>query len=134
MKKHLLIISLIIILLTGCGGKGDYVTITTEPDSYSPTMSSVRGITMTPEFTSEKTYDNIIFHWKTSVGEFVGVGKEAINQGESVTWSVVENDESLNIDEPIIINLAVIESDSENILTYKALKIIQENGFYRVEE
>ncbi|HHU17907.1 MAG TPA: hypothetical protein GXZ70_06845 [Clostridiales bacterium] len=89
---------------------------------------------MTPNFITDNSYENIVYHWKTSVGEFIGVGKEAINQGEPVTWSAVENGEAVNTDEPIIINLAVVDSDSEIILAYNALTIILENGYYKVEK
>lgn len=122
---------IILLLLTGCG-QGDVVTITAEPDSYSPSMSSVRGITMTPNFITDNSYENIVYHWKTSVGEFIGVGKEAINQGEPVTWSAVEDGKEVGIDEPITINLAVIDSDNEVILTFNSLTIIPENGYFKV--
>lgn len=131
MKRILFAACLIILLLAGCGQK-DMVTITAEPDSYSPLMSSVQGITMTPNFETYKSYENIVFHWKTSVGEFIGAGKEVINQGEPVTWSAVEDGKEVGIDEPITINLAVVDSDSEIILAYNALTIILENGYFKV--
>ena len=134
MKRLFLAACLILMLLTGCAGEGDIVTISTDTDSYSPAMSSIRGITLTPNFTTNKSYESILYHWKTSEGEFVGAGNEVKNQGEEVIWSAVKNNELANINEPIKINLAVIDNEKEEILAYTELTITPDNGFYKVEE
>ncbi|MDD4565075.1 MAG: hypothetical protein PHE79_06310 [Eubacteriales bacterium] len=134
MKKLFLITGLIMILLAGCTDKNDLVTITADPDFYTPSMSSVRGITMTPNFETNNSYEDIVYHWKTARGEFIGAGKETKNQGEAVIWSAVENDELADINEPFDINLAVIDNNSAEILAYTALTITPDNGFYKVEE
>lgn len=51
---------LILVLTTGCGAK-DTVTITADPDSYTPLMSSVQGITLTPDFVTKTDYKNLVY-------------------------------------------------------------------------
>jgi len=55
MKRLILVMGFIFMLLAGCGNTGDKVTITTDPNAYTPAMSSVQGITMTPAFETKLT-------------------------------------------------------------------------------
>jgi len=134
MKKRFLIMVFILILLAGCGNTSDKVTITTDPNTYTPAMSSVQGITMTPDFETKKSYENLVYHWETNEGEFIGIGKEAENQGESVVWSAIENDKVAEITEFIVIKLEVIDGENEKVLATANLTITPNNGFYKVKE
>jgi len=147
MKKLFLILGFILILLVGCNKTNDTatitndtvattndtVTITTDRNSYTPAMSSARGITMSPNFKSEKNYAKLEYHWITNYGEFIGVGKEVKNQGEAVIWSAIENDKVVDIKDSFDIRLEVIDSESQKILANTKLTIIPNNGFYEIK-
>ena len=134
MKRLLLIMGFILMLLVGCGNNSDRVTITTDPNAYTPAMSSVQGITMTPDFETKKSYENLVYHWETNEGEFIGFGKEAENQGESVIWSAIENDKVADIKESFTIKLEVIDGDNKKVLASINLTISSNNGFYVVNK
>lgn len=134
MKRLFLIIGFILMLLAGCGNAGDKVTITTDRNAYTPAMSSSQGITMTPDFETKKSYENLVYHWETNAGEFIGLGKKAENQGESVVWSAIDNDKAAEIKESITIKLEVINGENKKVLATANLTIISNNGFYEVKK
>ncbi len=134
MKKRLVLIGLILILLAGCGGTNDQVTITAEPDAYTPTMSSVQGITLTPEFKGESSDNEVVYSWKTSAGEFIGGDREIQNQGEGVIWSAIENDEVAEITKDVEINLEVIDDETDNVLASSKVTITLKDEFYKIKE
>jgi len=134
MKRLLLIMGVILMLLAGCGNNSDQVSITTDPNAYTPAMSSVQGITMTPDFETKKSYENLVYHWETNEGEFIGFGKEAENQGESVIWSAIENDKVADITESVDIKLEIIDRENKKVLATANLTISSDNGFYGVNK
>jgi hypothetical protein len=134
MKRLITIFGFFLMLLVGCNKSNDIVTITTNINSYTPSMSSVQGITMTPKFKTEKSYENLVYHWETNEGEFIGLGKEVKNQGESVVWSAIENDKVIDIKKSIDIKLEVIGSESKRVLATTKLTITPDNGFYKVKK
>ena len=121
-------------VLACCGNTSDKVTITADPNAYTPAMSSVQGITLTPDFETKKSYENLVYHWETNEGEFIGIGKEAENQGESVIWSAIENDKVADIEESIDIKLEVIDLENKKVLATANLTITPNNGFYEVNK
>ena len=136
MKKLFLILiaGFIIILLAGCNKSENTVTITTDRNLYTPAMSSARGITMTPNFTTQNKYTNLTYHWTTSKGEFIGLGKDVKNQGEAVIWSAIENDTVMDIKNSFDIKLEVIEDGNQKILASTELTVTPNNGFYEVNK
>ena len=134
MKKFFLILGFILMLLVGCNKTIDTVTINNDISTYTPAMSSVQGITMTPNFKSEKSFPKLIFHWTTIEGEFIGEGNEVKNQGESVIWSAIENNKVTEIKIPFDIRLEVINSESQKVLANTKLTIIPNNGFYEIKK
>ena len=133
MKKLSLIIVFSMILLTGCKTT-DKVKINANIQSYIPTMSSAQGIRMTPDLKTKKSYDNIIYHWETSEGEFINEGKEAEMQSGYVVWAPRENGSLVEIENTITIKLEVINADSKKVLASTNLTIKLIDGFYVVEE
>lgn len=123
-----------LILFVGCNRTSDTVTITTDRDSYSPLMSSAQGITMTPNFKTEKKYTKPVYHWIANTGEFIGSGKEVRNQGEAVLWSAISNDKVIETKEPFDIRLEVIDDTSQKILASTKLTITPDNGFYKIKK
>lgn len=144
MKKLFVIIGfalMMIILLVAFKITNDTVTITTDRNLYIPTMSSVRGIKMTPDFKSVKKYVNLEYHWTADQGEFISdfaqLGKDVKNQGQTVLWSAIENDVLLdikNIKSPFNIRLQVVDGDSQKILANTKLSINTDTGFYGIKK
>jgi hypothetical protein len=122
------------ILLVGCNNGDDRVVITNDVDSYSPLMSSIRGITLTPNFESKNSYKNLVYHWKTPEGEFIDLGNEIDNDGEPLTWSAIENDKVVNVNTPFDIELQVLDGDSMKILATAKVTITSTNGFYNIKK
>jgi hypothetical protein len=108
--------------------------IKADPISYTPAMSSVRGITLTPDFETKKHYKDIEYHWETGAGEFIGMGQEGSNQGESVIWSAVENGKIAEIKDDFDIKLEVTEAGSKEVLAAAKVTITTDNGFYKIKE
>jgi hypothetical protein len=133
-KRLFIIIGFILVLFTGCSNNNYKVTITTDRNSYTPSMSSAQGIKMTPNLGTKKSYGNFIYHWQTTEGEFIGAGKEVKNQGEPVVWSAIENDKVANIKESFDITLEVIGSESKKVLVTTKLIIEPDKGFYKVKK
>jgi hypothetical protein len=133
-KKLILIIGFILILFVGCSNTSDKVTIATDRNVYTPLMSSAQGITMTPDFETKKSDENLIYHWQTNEGEFIGIGKEVKNQGESVVWSAIENDKVADIKRDFDITLEVIGSESKKVLATTKLTIKPNNNLYEVKK
>jgi hypothetical protein len=121
-------------LLVSCSNNSDKVTITTDRNSYTPSMSSAQGITMVANFETKKSCESLIYHWETSEGEFIGLGKDAKNQGESVIWSAIENDKVADIMKSFDIKLEVIDSENKKVLADTSLTITPNNGFYEVKK
>jgi hypothetical protein len=123
-----------LLLTTGCGAK-DTVAITADPDTYSPLMSSVQGITLTPDFETKKDYEELVYRWETEEGGFVGQGKEVTNQGETVVWSAVEGDQLTEIEDDFDIKLEVVEGESGKVLATAEITITTTDpGFYSIKE
>jgi hypothetical protein len=98
-------------------------------------MSSVQGIKLTPDFVTKKNYEDLVYHWKTDEGEFIGQGKEVKNQGEAVVWSAVESDKIAEIKDDFDIKLEVTEGESKDVLaTAKITITTDDTGFYSVKE
>jgi hypothetical protein len=133
-KRLFLIIGFVLILLVGCNNAGDKFTITTDRNSYTPSMSSAQGIKMTPNFKTKKSFEDLIYHWETTEGEFIDIGKEVKNQGGSVVWSAVENDKVADINKSFDIKLEVIDSESKKTVAATKLTIMTDNGFYKIKK
>jgi hypothetical protein len=140
-KKLFLIIVvtlMTIILFVACKKTNDTVTITTDRNKYIVTMSSARGIKMTPDFKSNKKHAKLEYHWITSSGEFIKdfsqLGKEVKNQGETVLWSAIENDKVIDITSAFDIQLEVIDSESKEILAKTKLTIKADSGVYEIKK
>ncbi len=99
-------------------------------------MSSARGIKLTPEFKSTQKYAELECHWTTEAGEFIGFtdfGKEINNQGETVLWSAVEHDMSVDIKDDFEIDLEVINKANSEVLASTKITIKSNKGVYEIK-
>lgn len=110
----------------------DTVSIITNVNKYSPMMSSIQGITMKPDFKSNKTYTKLEYHWVTEEGEFLNLGKDVNNEGGSVLWTAVGNNTVISIKNDFNIRLEVIDSKSKEVLANTKLTIHPNEIFYEV--
>jgi cysteine synthase len=138
MKKLLLMVGFILMLLVSCTNTNtnNKITITTDQNSYNPSIPSAHGITMAPSFeTKSDGEENLIYHWQTTEGEFIGIGKEVRNQDESsVVWSTNPNDTVTATNKTFDIKLEVIGCESKKVLATTKLTITSNNGSYEVKK
>ena len=126
----------LLILLNGCNELAT-VTIITDRTVYISSMSSARGIKLTPEFNAREKYAELEYHWQAEAGEFLGIsyiGKETTNQGETVLWSAVQRDKSVEINKAFEIKLEVINKTNSEVLASTKITINGNKGIYEVEE
>jgi len=139
MKKFILVLGFILIftmVFVGCEKTKETVTITTDINRYTPFMSSKQGITMTPNFISNKKHDKLEYHWTAERGLFIllySLEKEVVNEGENVLWSAIEDEKVVDIKEPFNIHLEVLDSETRTVLTRTMITIKADGIFYEVE-
>jgi hypothetical protein len=141
MKKVVcIIITLLVILAVLVGWKlnNSTVSITTDRNSYSPAMSSTRGINLKPNLKSKKVYKNLEYHWTTEEGSFL-IGsnndvKEVRNQGQPVLWSAIQSDTVVNIKSSFKVHLEVIDADNKKVIAKNNLVIVPNNSFYEIKK
>lgn len=141
MKKFLILLVIVLIALISItisaktGGHAE-VTITTDRDSYSPSMSYIQGIKMTSKFKSKNNYKNLKFYWTTPEGSFIlndnQSSSKVKNKGESVLWSATRNNRVVDIKNSFKIHLEVI--DSKKVLAVSDITIRPKDGFYEIRK
>lgn len=139
MKKLLFVLGLVLLftmVFVACDKEEDTVSISTDIQKYTPAMSSKRGITMTPNFKSNKKYNKLEYHWVAERGSFIlldSLESEVENEGEDVLWSAIEDEKVTDIKESFDIQLEVIDSEDNVILTKTKITINIDGFFYVVE-
>lgn len=119
--------------------KTDKLFITTDRNVYTPFVSSVRGIKMSPEFKPVKKYGELQYHWTADQGSFIGdassfFGNEVKNEGESVLWSAASNDKVVDIKDPFYIKLEIINTEDKKVVASSKLLIKPDKGLYKVQK
>ena len=147
-KLTFLLISLLMFLFVACESQDSInksnslsVSIITDIDTYSLCMSSVRGITLTPQLEGV-TDKEIQYHWSinSDTESFYlpsGTQKEVINSGESVLFVPIADigySEPDKLSNTIKINLRIEEKQSSNILAETELIIEDYSGTYKVKK
>lgn len=101
------------------------IKIITDIKKYSPLMSSVMGIRMTPEFKANPKESKVQYLWTTTNGDFLILGnkrtKEVRNSGEKLLW-IPELQDTSGKSGNIIITLRAEETTIRKILTNPAKK------------
>lgn len=141
MKRMFSIICSMVLFATvmmGCKKAGYEVSINTDKNSYSPAMSSIRGITLSPRLKPEDKNSNIIYRWSTTSGGFLNTGdntttKEVENKGEGVLWTAI-TDGGEKAEKSITITLKVEDKGSGKVLAENNLVIEEKEGSYWVRK
>ena len=111
------------------------IKILTDVKKYSPLMSAVQGIGMTPEFRTSLNGTKVRYHWSTGSGNFLLVQnkkvKEVINLGEKLLW-IPEFQDNKGIND-IVIKVQAEEVLTGRILAETSLVIEQDGVFYTVK-
>lgn len=89
---YLLIFSILVPFLTSCSSEEPKLSIRTDIKTYMLELSSVQGITMTPQLEAKEQTKDIEYTWSTTEGGFINTiknesQKEVTNTGEPVLWS-----------------------------------------------
>ena len=111
------------------------IKIITDIKKYSPLMSSVMGIGMTPEFKANPKESIVQYRWTTTNGDFLILGnkraKEVRNSGEKLLW-IPEFQDTSGKSDNIIITLRAEETTIRKILAETNLTIDKDGVFYYV--
>ena len=117
----------------------NFVEIIIDSEKYSPVMSSVRGIGLTPFMTAMGNSD-IKFIWKTNHGYFVEdwdnpeYEVEIENYGEKVYWTFLGEDNLAEEQPPIQIYFSAIDEESNEVFAEKEIELEWEDyGTVRVK-
>lgn len=141
MKRMVSIVCSMVLFATvmmSCKKPGYKVSINTDKNSYSPAMSSIRGITLSPSLKPENKTSNIIYHWSTTSGGFLNTGdntttKEVENKGEGVLWTAITAGGE-KAEKSITITLKVEDKSSGKVLGENRVVLEEKEGSYWVKE
>jgi hypothetical protein len=108
------------------------VTIVSEIETYSPTMSSVPGLPLIASVTNSEALSNLEYTWKTDQGNFLSwgeesgyviqmLGQECTIKNNDIYWS--PNLDSNPNNEPIMVSVEVRQSGSEKEIGQKSVSI-----------
>jgi len=113
---------------------GNKIYIKTDVKQYSPIMSSIRGIGLTPEFYGNAD-NNIIFRFTTNQGYLVE-NWDNINYvqevdvkdaGEKIFWTYIPGEVKLNTNQPIYVNLEARPEGEDKVITSTRIEFIADD-------
>jgi phage shock protein PspC (stress-responsive transcriptional regulator) len=116
-------------------GRGETsVHIKTDVKSYSPLMSSIRGIGLTPEFYGDDSH-NIIFRFTTNQGYLVDDFEDndyrqevdLADRNQKIYWTYIPGEVKLDPKAPIYINLEVRPEDEDRVITSTQIEFISDD-------
>lgn len=141
MKRMISIICsmlLFVTVLMGCKKPAYEFSINTDKNFYSPAMSSIRGITLSPSLKTEDKNSNLIYHWSTTSGGFLNTEgntttKEIKNKGEGVLWTAI-TDGGEKAEKSINITLKLEDKGNGKVLAENRVVLEEKEGSYWVKE
>ncbi|SCP94821.1 hypothetical protein [Anaerobium acetethylicum] len=130
-------------LMTGCDDKKPEVQIKPEIEQYSTFMSSVPGLPLTAEFTSNSTNGNLTYHWIAEEGYFLTwnqetgrikvLGNDTRMNEPKIYWSV--NPEEETDVSSFSIYLTVEDHNSAEEMSETSIRIERnEEGMYKIKK
>lgn len=151
----IILISVFICSLSGCGDKNKQVanntdnnkkmevTINSEINEYSPLMSSVPGIPLNVKFKENTTEESMKFHWITEQGTFLNwqqdsgkisvLGKDIKISDKKIYWSI---DPKEKINESSFKIYLKVENNEASKVIYETSIEVQQNkeGFFSIKK
>jgi hypothetical protein len=131
-----LVIAILIVFLfaIGCSSQESTinVSIVSDKESYSPTMSSVPGLPLIASVSSSVELSNLEYTWKTDKGSFITwgedtgyavkkLGQECTIKNNDIYWAPISESNPNN--ESIKVSVVVRQSGSERIIGQKSILI-----------
>lgn len=104
--------------------------------AYSPLMSSSIGIALKANFSLEKDYKNLKYHWVTEEGSFFvePEAKDVLNNGGPIVWQAIKDHKVADIKNSFNIVLEAIDMDSNKVVAKTSITINANDGFYKVQK
>ena len=133
---YLLIFSILVPFLTSCSSEEPKLSIRTDIKTYMLELSSVQGITMTPQLKAKEQTKDIEYTWSTTEGGFINTiknesQKEITNTGEPVLWSpnLDTKKEKSNL-----IEVTLKAKKNDKVIAESKITIEETTGVYKVIE
>lgn len=133
---YLLIVLIIPLILTSCSSKEPKLSIKTDIKTYMLELSSVQGITMTPEIEIKEQTKDIEYTWNTTEGGFINTiknesQKEVTNTGEAVLWSPTLDTKK---EKSSLIEVTLKAKKNDKVIAESKITIEETKGVYKVIE
>jgi hypothetical protein len=133
---YLLIVLIIPLILTSCSSKEPKLSIKTDIKTYMLELSSVQGITMTPELEAKEQIKDIEYTWSTTEGGFINTiknesQKEITNTGEAVLWSPTLDTKK---EKSSLIEVTLKAKKNDKVIAESKITIEETTGVYKVIE
>jgi hypothetical protein len=116
--------------LTG-GGPPGKLSLTGDDIDYSPSLSSVPGIQLRPDYSGD--YFSLRYHWKTNYGYFldwdpleyivIPMGSEVVTDSRTLYWTYNPSDVGKE-KPPVTVTVTLEDSQSGKVLDEASLDII----------
>jgi CRISPR/Cas system endoribonuclease Cas6 (RAMP superfamily) len=133
---YLLIFSILVPFLTSCSSEEPKLSIITDIKTYMLELSSVQGITMTPQLEAKEQTKDIEYTWSTTEGGFINTiknesKKEVNNTGEPVLWSPTLDTKK---EKSSLIEVTLKAKKNDKVIAESKITIEETNGVYKVVE
>lgn len=124
------------LILTSCKSEEPKLSIRTDIKTYMLELSSVQGITMTPELEIKEPIKDIEYTWSTTEGGFINTiknesQKEITNTGEPVLWSPTLDTKK---EKSSLIEVTLKAKKNDKVIAESKITIEETNGVYKVVE
>lgn len=133
---YLLIFSILVPFLTSCSSEEPKLSIRTDIKTYMLELSSVQGITMTPQLEAKEQTKDIEYTWSTTEGGFINTiknesQKEITNTGEPVLWSPTLDTKK---EKSSLIEVTLKAKKNDKVIAESKITIEETTGVYKVIE
>ncbi len=124
------------LILTSCKSEEPKLSIRTDIKTYMLELSSVQGITMTPEIEIKEQTKDIEYTWNTTEGGFINTiknesQKEVTNTGEAVLWSPTLDTKK---EKSSLIEVTLKAKKNDKVIAESRITIEETKGVYKVIE
>lgn len=111
-------------------------SIDAHDSGYSPLMSSAIGIKLKPNFSLEKDYKNLKYHWVTQEGSFFvkPEANDVLNQGGPIIWQAIKDGKITDIKHSFNVTLEAIDMDSNKVVAKTSITINANDIGYKVKK
>lgn len=111
-------------------------SIDAHDSDYSPLMSSAMGIALKANFSLEKNYKNLKYHWVTEEGSFFvePEANDVLNNGGPIIWQAIKDNKVVDIKHSFNVDLEAVDMDTNKVVDKTSITINTNDGFYSVKK